>query len=269
MVEHVTAGSRRVEEVWGTVIGVDVREPVDAGVLDDVFAWFDRVDVLFSTWRDDSEISRLGRGELSRYDTALEVQEVLALCDDLLWESRGAFDIGFAADPRVERRPGFGPVDPSGIVKGWAVERAARMLEATGIANFSINAGGDILTRGRPEPLRLWRVGIQHPTQRGAVAAVITGVDLAAATSGHYERGDHIIDPRTGTPARGAKSVTVVAGDLARADGYATAALVLGHDAMDWLVTRSGIEAMVITTDDEVIQTPGFPLVRRCGSSST
>jgi thiamine biosynthesis lipoprotein len=261
MAVSLAAGSRRVEEVWGTVIGVDVREPVAVGLLDDVFAWFDRVDDLFSTWRDDSEISRLGRRDLRPCDTSPEVQEVLALCDDLMWESRGAFDIGFAADPRVETREGFGPVDPSGFVKGWALERAATMLQGAGLTNFSINAGGDVLTRGRPEPGRPWRIGIQHPTQRAASAAVITGADLAVATSGRYERGDHIIDPRTGAPARGLISVTVVADDLGRADGYATAALVLGDAAMEWLATRSGIEAMVITDNDDVIRTNGFPMV--------
>jgi FAD:protein FMN transferase len=258
--ESGVVGTRRVEKVWGTVIGVEVREPVGAAVLEDVFAWFDRVDQMFSTWRDDSEISRLGRREMSRCDTSPEVQEVLARCDDLMCESRGAFDIGFAADPRVEHRPGFGPIDPSGFVKGWALERAATMLEATGIANFSINAGGDVLTRGRPEPHRMWRVGIQHPTQRTATAAVVAGTDLAVATSGRYERGDHIIDPRTGAPARGVMSVTVVGDDLGTADGCATAALVLGDDAMNWLVSRSGVEAMIITCDDEVISTSGFPL---------
>ncbi len=259
MIDSVVAGSRRVEEVWGTVIGVDVHEPVSTGLLDEVYAWFDRVDDLFSTWRDDSEISRLGRGEISRRHTAREVQEVLERCDALMWESRGAFDIGFAADSRVAHRPGFAPLDPSGFVKGWALERAATILEDAGIVNFSINAGGDILTRGRPEPHRVWRVGIQHPTQRDAAAAVIVGTDLAVATSGRYERGDHIIDPRTGSPVRGALSVTVVADDLGRADGYATAALVLGDDAMDWLMTRPGIEAMIITGGDEIIHTTGFP----------
>jgi len=254
------AGSRRAEQVWGTVIGVDVREPVGEALLDEVFRWFDRVDALFSTWRDDSEISRLGRGEMSRGDSTPEVQEVLALCDDLMWESRGAFDITFAGDPRVVQRPGFGPIDPSGVVKGWALDRAATILGDAGIANFSMNAGGDVLTRGRPEPDRMWRVGIQHPMQRTAAAAIVTGTDLAVATSGRYERGDHIIDPRTGAPAQGLQSVTIVADNLGRADGYATAALVLHDDAVDWLTTRAGVEAMLITDDAEVICTAGFPL---------
>jgi thiamine biosynthesis lipoprotein len=257
-IERPTPGVRRVEPVWGTVIGVDVRDPVADELLDDLFTWFVRVDALFSTWRDDSEISRLGRAEIAACDTSPEVREVLERCDALTEETRGAFDIAFAADPRVDARPGFGPIDPSGFVKGWALERAATMLTDAGIGNFSINAGGDVLTRGVPEPNPEWRVGIQHPTQRTAVAAVVTGTDLAVATSGRYERGDHIINPRTGTPATDFLSVTVVGEDLGRADGYATAAMVLGDDGMKWLATLPNIEAMAITNLHTVVRTNGF-----------
>ena len=209
--------ARRVEPRWGTMIGVDVRDPIADCLLDALFQWFDRVDALFSTWRDDSEINRLGRGEIKRQQTSPDMHEVLAACDVLLDETFGAFDIGFATDPRVSPRPGFGPIDPSGFVKGWAIERAAAMLEQEGIANFAINAGGDVLTRGRPEPDRSWVVGIQHPIQGDATAATVTGTDLAVATSGRYERGDHIIDPRTGAPATALLSATVVAASRAGA----------------------------------------------------
>jgi thiamine biosynthesis lipoprotein len=255
---RLTQGARRVEPVWGTVIGVDVRDPVADELLDDLFTWFVRVDDLFSTWRDDSEISRLGRAEIARCDTSPEVSEVLDSCDALTEETHGAFDITFAADFRVEPRPGFGPIDPSGFVKGWALERAATMLTDAGIVNFSINAGGDVLTRGRPEPDRDWRVGIQHPTQRRAVAAIIRGNDLAVATSGRYERGDHIINPRTGRPANDFLSVTVVGDDLGRADGYATAAMVLGEEGMSWLAMLPNIEAMAITNHHTVLRTDGL-----------
>jgi thiamine biosynthesis lipoprotein len=251
-------GARRVEPLWGTVIGVDVRDPVADELLDDVFAWFARVDDLFSTWRSDSEISRLARGEIARCDTSCELREVLDVCDALTEVTRGAFDVTFAADQRVGARPGFGPIDPSGFVKGWALERAATMLTVAGIVNFSINAGGDVLTRGAPEPNREWRVGIQHPTQRTTVAAIVLGTDLAVATSGRYERGDHIINPRTGTPATDFLSVTVVGDDLGLADGYATAALVLGDDGMNWLATLPHIEAMAITNHHAVVRTDGF-----------
>ncbi|MEY2447018.1 MAG: FAD:protein transferase [Acidimicrobiaceae bacterium] len=251
-------GARRVEPVWGTVIGIDVRDPVADGLLDELFVWFARVDELFSTWRDDSEISRLGRAQIARCDTSPEVSEVLDRCDALTEETHGAFDITFAADLRVEPRPGFGPIDPSGFVKGWALERAATMLTDAGIANFSINAGGDVLTRGAPEPNREWQIGIQHPAQRTAVAAVVTGTDLAVATSGRYERGDHIINPRTGMPANDFVSVTVVGDDLGRADAYATAAMVLGEEGMTWLAMLPNVEGMAITNHHTVLRTEGF-----------
>jgi thiamine biosynthesis lipoprotein len=255
----------RIEQVWGTVISIDVRDPVEVGVLDRVVEWFHRVDDLFSTWRDDTEISRLARGELTLGDASPEVRVVLALCDDLTERTRGAFDIRFGADPRVASRPGRGPIDPSGLVKGWALDRAASMLRDAGAHRFSINAGGDVVTSGRPAPDAEWRVGIQHPWSRQQVAAVVAGTDLVIATSGAYERGDHIVDPRTARPARGLASVTVVSDrlTLAVADAYATAAIVLGEEGMPWLAEQDDVEAIAITDDREVIVTAGFERYRR------
>ena len=252
----------KVEEIWGTAIGLDVRDRLPAGVLDDVFTWFHRVDDLFSTWRDDTEISRLARGDLRLEDASIEVRDVLKLCAAVKTDSRGAFDIAFAADARVEPRPGFAGLDPSGLVKGWALERAAEIVTAGGGRNFTINAGGDVLTRGQPAPRAKWRVGIQHPWSRAAVAAVVEGCDLAVATSGRYERGEHIISPMTGTHPSGLMSVTVIGDDLALADAYATAAIVLGRDGMEWIATIPGVEALGISDQQEVITTTGFDRFR-------
>src|SRR2546423_14089082 len=115
-----------------------------------MYRWFERVDELFSTWRDAGEISRIGRGELSSRDASPEVATVLALCDDVCRLSGGAFDITFGARAAVEPRPGLGPLDPSGLVKGWAVERAATMLLDAGARRFCINAGGDVAGCGPP-----------------------------------------------------------------------------------------------------------------------
>ena len=148
----VSPRTLRVEEIWGTAVGVDFRDRMESQVLDDVFDWFRRVDDLFSTWREDTEISRMASGELRLKDASPEVREVLRLCESVRDESRGAFDVTFAVHPSVEPRPGFAAIDPSGLVKGWALERAAEMIEASGGHNFTINAGGDVLTRGRPAP---------------------------------------------------------------------------------------------------------------------
>jgi FAD:protein FMN transferase len=170
-----------------------------------VFAWLRWVDATFSTYRRDSEISRLDRGELD--DPHPLVRRVLARCEELRARTGGRFDA----------RAG-GRLDPSGFVKGWAVQRAA----AFGRGRFLIDAGGDVVLRGA------WRVGIRHPYERGRLAAAITVADCAVATSGAYERGPHILDPQTGRPARGLSSVTVVGRDLGTADAYATAAFAEG-----------------------------------------
>jgi len=255
---------RRAEEQWGTVISVDVRDLVDDRVVDECFAFFRRVDDLFSTWRPETEIMRIGRGELRRADASPEVDEVLGLCEQMRLESGGAFDITAGALPNVPERPGRAPLDPSGLVKGWAVAKAGEMLRAAGATCFFVSAGGDLVAVGHPDEHPTgWRVGVQHPWEPEHVAAVLTITGSAVATSGRYERGDHIIDPRTGRPAAGLASVTVVGPDLAVADAYATAALVLGPDAgMRWLAGRAGYEGMGIADDRTVVTTAGFDRYR-------
>jgi thiamine biosynthesis lipoprotein len=253
---------RRVEELWGTAIGVQVVDDVEPEVVDALYRWLERVDELFSTWRDDSEISRIGRGELPSRDASPEVATVLALCDDVCRLSGGAFDITFGARAAIDPRPGLGPLDPSGLVKGWAVERAATMLLDAGARSCCINAGGDVVVRGRPSSDDAWRIGIQHPWARGKLAAVVRLFDGAVATSGCYERGDHVVDPQTGLPAHGLASVTVIGPDLTMADAYATAAVALGTEGMAWLAERPEVEAMAVTDERRVVSTPGFDRYR-------
>jgi FAD:protein FMN transferase len=253
---------RRVEQLWGTAIGVEVVDDVQPEVVDALYGWFERVDELFSTWRDDSEISRIGRGELPSRNASPEVATVLALCDDVCRSSGGAFDITFGARAAIDPRPGLGPLDPSGLVKGWAVERAATMLLDAGACSFCINAGGDVAVRGRPSSGDAWRIGIQHPWERDTLAAVLRMVDGAVATSGCYERGEHVVDPRTGLPAHGLASVTVVGPDLTMADAYATAAVALGTEGMAWLAERPEVEAMAVTDEQRVVSTLRFDRYR-------
>ncbi len=252
---------RRTEEQWGTVITVDVHDPVDEEVIDACFAWFRHVDDVFSTWRPDTEIMQIGRGDLSVGDASPLVREVLALSEQMRLETNGAFDISFGAHAPIAPRPGWAPIDPSGVVKGWAVARAAKLLRGAGASCFFVNAGGDVLTSGCPAGSGAgWRVGIQHPWERDRVAAVVAvAAGGAVATSGRYERGDHVVDPRSGLPAVDLASVTVIGPDLAVADAYATAAVVLGpREGMQWLATRAGYEGMGITDDREVLLTAGF-----------
>ncbi|MDX6476134.1 MAG: FAD:protein transferase [Gaiellaceae bacterium] len=233
---------------------VDVRDPdVDDALLDRVFDWLRFVDATFSTYKDDSEISRINRGELAVDEAHPDVREVLARCDELREETAGFFDAR-PASPEV--------LDPSGLVKGWSVDRAAAILDEAGVRNYAVSAGGDMVLRGRAIPDACWRVGIQHPAHRDRVAKVVGANDLAVATSGAYARGAHVLDPHTRRPPAGVVSVTITGPVLATADAYATAAFAMGLDGPRWTARLSGYEAMTILADETVLSTPGFPAVR-------
>ena len=242
----------RVEYVMGMPIVVDVRDPdVDDAVLDRVFDWFRFVDETFSTYKDDSEISRIDRGELALEDAHPDVREVLERCEELRDETGGFFDV----------RAGSDALDPSGLVKGWSVDRAAAILDEAELRHFAVNAGGDVVLSGRALPDDCWRVGIQHPLERDRIAKVVEATDLAVATSGAYARGDHVFDPHTRRPPEGILSVTITGPVLATADAYATAAFAMGLEAPRWTARLGGYEAMTILADETVLSTPGFPAV--------
>jgi thiamine biosynthesis lipoprotein len=245
---------QRVEHVMGMPIVVDVR---DAGAETDavvgaVFRWFREVDARFSTYKADSEISRINRGELSVATAHPDVRDVLVRCEELREETHGYFD-AHAANEVV--------VDPAGLVKGWSVDRAAALLDDAGVRNYAVSAGGDMVLRGRAVPDDRWRVGIQHPLRRDRIANVVAANDLAVATSGAYARGDHVVDPHTRRPPVGVLSVTIAGPLLATADAYATAAFAMGADGPAWTARLRGYEAMTILTDESVLSTPGFPAV--------
>ena len=245
------ARSVHVEEAMGTVASLDVRGATQAAAeaaFGHAMTCLRDVDQRFSTYRDDSEISRIDRGELRLADASPDVRWVLERCAALRAETGGAFD----------ERAG-GRLDPSAFVKGWAAQRAAEILGAAGLTDFSLNVGGDVVVRGGALPERAWRVGIQHPRDRRAIAAAIAVTDAAVATSGAYERGDHVLDPRSGSSPSDVLSVTVVGPDLGLADAYSTAAFSLGADGPGWTLGLDGYEAMTILAGDTVLCTPGFP----------
>jgi thiamine biosynthesis lipoprotein len=238
----------RVEHIMGMPIVADVRDNVYPGDLDDMFEWLRWVDATFSTYREDSEISRLNRGELELDDAHPDVREVLERCEELRLTTNGYFDI---------RAGTGGALDPSGLVKGWAVDRAVAMLDDSGLQHYALSAGGDMVLRGGGG----WRVGIQHPLLHDELAAVVEASDLAIATSGEYARGKHVFDPHTGRPPDGVLSVTIVGPDLATADAFATAAFAMGAKGPHWTARLRGYDAMTILSDERVLSTPGFPAV--------
>lgn len=237
----------------GTVVAFDVRPGGAARdrvylALAEARAVLHRVDAVFSTWKPDSPLSRLRRGEIALADAPPEVGEVLQRCSLARDWSGGWFDPW--AMP--------GGVDPTGLVKGWAAGRALQVLVAAGVGAAMVSAGGDVALFGEPEPGRRWRIGVQNPFDRGTVVAVAEPAS-AIATSGSYERGLHVIDPHTGRPASAVASATVTGPDIDLADALATALVAGGTEALVGIPAREGYEALLIGHDGSFERTPGFP----------
>ncbi|MHB1487604.1 MAG: FAD:protein FMN transferase [Acidimicrobiales bacterium] len=234
---------RHDEQVMGTVVSFTVvrgQLPVQAAwsAIRSACAGLRADDAIFSTWDHRSPLSRLRRGEITLSDAPAVVRAVLEQCKAARQASDGWFDPW--AMP--------GGVDPTGLVKGWAVERALAVLRDAGAAGAMVNGGGDIAAFGRPGPDARWRVGIRHPWRPDGLACVVQ-VDTAIATSGSYERGPHLIDPRTGHPTCGVASATVTGPSLALADALATALAVGGGRVLASVGALEGYGAYLIGAD--------------------
>lgn len=239
---------RFVEHVMGMPVSVALRgrqATTGAGRA----AWvavveeLHEVDRVFSTYRDDSVISRLDRGELAVEDCPPEVAEVLALGEAAERHSGGAFSAFLPAAGGARR------LDPSGVVKGWAVQRACRFLSALEDTDFCLSAGGDLLCHTAAAERGAWRIGIENPFDPTKLIAVVPVRSGAVATSGTVHRGQHLMDARTGHPVQGVASVTVIARTLTWADIDATAAYAQGLQAAEWLATRPLWSALVVWAD--------------------
>jgi thiamine biosynthesis lipoprotein len=239
-----------VRQLMGLPISVDLRD----GTREDaeqVFRWLHEVDLRFSPFREDSEVTRYGLGQLSAEEISGDLRHVLRLCDTYEERSGGAFKA---------RLPGR-KLDPNAIVKGWAVQRAASMLRDAGLRRFCINAGGDVVTAGEPSDGQPWRVGIRHPDNGGQISAVLGIRDGAVATSAAYERGHHIMDGRTGLPALGLLSMTVYASDLTTADATATAAFAMGAEGPEWAAVQPGCLVHAVDAQYRVLVSPELPVM--------
>lgn len=238
--------SRYVEHVMGMPISLALRgrhhdDAAARGAWAEAMAALQDVDRVFSTYRADSHVSRLGRGEIDVDACPPEVAEVLALGELARQQSHGAFDV---------RRGGV--LDPSGVVKGWAVERAARPLRALAETDFCLSAGGDLVCRTLDPMTPAWRIGIENPLATDRLTAVVPVRTGAVATSGLAHRGAHLVDARSGRTPDDIASVTVIGPDLTWADIDATAAFALGVEAAHWLAGRTGRTGLVVWADGRV-----------------
>lgn len=226
-------------------------EVVDAAAtqddVDNVFAYFVLIDARFSTYRAESEISKINRGELLPTEYSDEMKTILALSEQTKEETAGYFDIQHG-----------GLCDPSGIVKGWAIREAGQMLLAKGLRNFSIDAGGDIQVSGKKDG-RPWRVGIRNPFNRTQNVKVLALTDQGIATSGTSIRGQHIYNPyNLNTPILDIVSITVVGPNVYEADRFATAAFAMGRQGIQFIEQLAGFEGYMIDVSARATFTSGL-----------
>jgi thiamine biosynthesis lipoprotein len=233
----------------GTVVSFSVLAGSEHALeaIDEACGLLHALDSTFSTWLQHSPMSRYRSGQIAIDEAPEELACVLACCERARELSRGWFDPW--AMP--------GGVDPTGLVKGWAVERCLDLLQARGISAALINAGGDVGVLGAPSPGQPWRVGIRHPWREDALARVIL-TEVAVATSGHYERGFQLIDPFSGELSCSVASATVTGPSLALADALATAAAVAGPVALEIVAGIEGYEAYLILPDGTELVSDGL-----------
>lgn len=240
---------RETRILMGMPIAVDVGGASNGELINAVFGYFEHIDRRFSTYRTDSEIAAINRGDIPVRDWSGEMQEVLTIAEQTKHETGGYFDI---------RKPD-GSLDPSGIVKGWAIRNAAGILQRAGIGDFFIEAGGDIQSRGRNASGHDWSVGIRNPFNADEIVKVVYPRGRGIATSGTYVRGQHIHNPHgIGSPIEDIVSLTVVGADVLEADRYATAAFAMGRDGILFIEQTPGLEGYVVDTNGRAMPTTGF-----------
>lgn len=239
---------KKLKILWDMPITVEVTDPsVTGNDLDDVYRYFEYIDETFSVFKERSEISRINRHEIPAGRYSRDMAEVLSMCDQTKRDTGGYFDI---------RRNGM--LDPSGLVKGWAVNRAAHMLREKGFVNFYIDAGGDIQASGKNSRGTAWTVGIRNPFNRHENVKVVSLENKGIATSGTYVRGQHIYDPKSGKRVTDPVSLTVIADNVYEADRFATAAFAMGRGGILFIASRENLEGYAVGSDGTAVFTPGF-----------
>ena len=214
-----------------------------------VFSYFDYVDKKFSTYKDDSEISLINKGLLAEKDYSPDMKEVFVLSEATKQATDGYFDI----------RSRNGKYDPSGLVKGWAIYNAAKMIKKQGWENFYVEAGGDIQVYGQNSRGENWRVGIRNPFNEAEIIKNVSLTDIGIATSGTYIRGQHVYNPHnSGEPITEIVSLTVIGPNIYEADRFATAAFAMGAKGINFIESLPGMEGYMIDKNGLATMTSGF-----------
>jgi thiamine biosynthesis lipoprotein len=238
--------------LMGMPVTIEVADAgMPADVLDRAYRYLDYVDQTFSPFKPTSEVSRISRGELDPAEASADMRLILMLAEDTRQQTDGYFDV---------MRDGV--FNPSGLVKGWAIWRAAQVLRDAGCRNFYVDAGGDIQAYGRNARGEKWTIGIRNPFEPGAIVKRLAVTDCGVATSGLYQRGRHIYNPHDpGDALDQVASLTVIGPNVYEADRFATAAFAMGAKGIEFIAQRGDLEGYVIGRDRRAVMTPGFARV--------
>lgn len=240
---------KQMRWLMGMPITVEIVDAsVTAEAFDEVYAYFKYVDETFSPFKATSEVSRVNRGELALADTCADMQYVLGLAELTKQETDGFFDIWHE-----------GQFNPSGIVKGWAIDEAASLLYINGFRNFYVDAGGDVQVYGHNGRGQPWSVGICNPFNLEQIVKTVTLDDRGIATSGSYMRGAHIYNPRCAADKLDEiVSLTVIGPDVLEADRFATAAFAMGRMGIYFIQSHPALEGYMIDRTGQATMTTHF-----------
>lgn len=228
-----------------------IVEIIDDTVSEDIFTkaynYFDYIDKKFSTFKENSEITQINKGKISKGNYSEDIQLIFSLAQKTKKETNGYFDIYHN-----------GQFDPSGIVKGWAILNAAKIIQKAGYRNFYVDAGSDIQIFGKNSQGRNWQVGVKNPFNQNEIVKVLSLSDKGIATSGNYMRGQHIYNPKNDKEIIDIVSLTVVGPDIYEADRLATACFAMGKEGIAFLENKKGLEGYLIDKNGLATYTSGF-----------
>lgn len=235
--------------VMGMPAKVELVDVQDTDIIDAIFTLWEQLDERFSLYKETSEISQINRGERTVENYSEDMQTVFALAAETKAQTNGHFDIV---------RPD-GVIDPSGIVKGWAIGRAAEQADAAGVVSYYIEIAGDIQTKGVDATGQPWRIGITNPFNDDEIIKVLYPHGAGVATSGTAQRGQHIYDPHhPDAPLSAMMSITVIGPNIYDADRFATAAFAMGEAGVYFIEALPGFEAYAVNRQTIATETSGF-----------
>lgn len=240
---------KQARTIMGMPVVIEViDDTITEEVFEKVFTYLQYVDRTFSPYKADSEVSAINAHTVLPYDYSSDMKAILAASEETKKLTDGYFDI--SKD---------GKIDPSGIVKGWAIYNAAKILESHGFTNYCVEIAGDIELSGLNDQRTAWRIGIRNPFKHDEIVKVITLLKGGIATSGTYEQGQHIYNPKDTTQKLDeVVSITVIGPNIFDADRFATAAFAMQRDGISFIERLKGFEAYMIDRDGIATQTSGL-----------